>query len=93
MGAYRLEYSSEDGRVGEAEIPGAATSYVLSDLTPGMSYTLTLSAERGLSRSAPVTVSASTGGYGSIAPHYAGGNNNACRAKEESRQSLLQRFR
>ncbi|XP_077944951.1 tenascin-like isoform X6 [Gasterosteus aculeatus] len=60
VGAYRLEYSSEDGRVGEAEIPGAATSYVLSDLTPGMSYTLTLSAERGLSRSAPVTVSAST---------------------------------
>uniref|UniRef100_G3PTD5 Zmp:0000000846 n=1 Tax=Gasterosteus aculeatus TaxID=69293 RepID=G3PTD5_GASAC len=61
VGAYRLEYSSEDGRVGEAEIPGAATSYVLSDLTPGMSYTLTLSAERGLSRSAPVTASASTG--------------------------------
>ncbi|XP_077944950.1 tenascin-like isoform X5 [Gasterosteus aculeatus] len=63
VGAYRLEYSSEDGRVGEAEIPGAATSYVLSDLTPGMSYTLTLSAERGLSRSAPVTVSASTASF------------------------------
>ncbi|XP_062414882.1 tenascin-like isoform X1 [Pungitius pungitius] len=65
VGAYRLEFSSSsgggDGPVGEVEIPATATSYVLSGLTPGMSYNLTLAAERGLKRSPPVTVSASTG--------------------------------
>jgi len=60
-------YVSEDGQVGEAEIPPAATSYVVSNLTPGTSYTITLAAERGLKRSTPVTVSASTGGWGAIA--------------------------
>ncbi|XP_068429840.1 tenascin-like isoform X1 [Clinocottus analis] len=61
VGAYRLEYVSRDGEVGEAEIPPAATSYVVSNLSPGMSYTFTLAAERGLKRSAPVTLSSSTG--------------------------------
>ncbi|KAM8828116.1 tenascin-like isoform 3-T3 [Spinachia spinachia] len=63
VGAYRLEYSSEDGRSDEVEIPGTANAYVLSNLTPGMSYTLTLSAERGLQRSTPVTASASTASF------------------------------
>ncbi|XP_075952969.1 tenascin isoform X2 [Anarhichas minor] len=60
VGAYRLVYVSRDGQVGEVEIPPTATSYVLSDLSPGVSYTLTLAAERGFKRSTPVTLSAST---------------------------------
>uniref|UniRef100_A0A8C9YDH3 Tenascin Ca n=1 Tax=Sander lucioperca TaxID=283035 RepID=A0A8C9YDH3_SANLU len=61
VGAYRLEYVSRDGQAEEVEIPAKATSYVLSNLTPGMSYTLTLAAERGHKRSIPVTLPASTG--------------------------------
>ncbi|XP_037608765.1 tenascin isoform X6 [Sebastes umbrosus] len=61
VGVYRLMYVSRDGQEEEVEIPATATSYVVSNLTPGMSYTLTLAAERGLKRSTPVTVSASTG--------------------------------
>ncbi|XP_074473437.1 tenascin isoform X3 [Sebastes fasciatus] len=60
VGVYRLMYVSRDGEEEEVEIPATATSYVVSNLTPGMSYTLTLAAERGLKRSTPVTVSAST---------------------------------
>ncbi|XP_031173493.1 tenascin isoform X5 [Sander lucioperca] len=60
VGAYRLEYVSRDGQAEEVEIPAKATSYVLSNLTPGMSYTLTLAAERGHKRSIPVTLPAST---------------------------------
>lgn len=62
IGAYRVVYASEDGQVKEGEVPGAATSYVLSNLTPGMSYSITLVAERGLKKSKPITRSASTGG-------------------------------
>ncbi|KAF1377796.1 hypothetical protein PFLUV_G00204460 [Perca fluviatilis] len=61
VGAYRLEYVSRDGQAEEVEIPATATRYVLSNLTPGMSYTLTLAAERGHKRSTPVTLPASTG--------------------------------
>ncbi|KAM6975735.1 tenascin isoform 3-T3 [Tautogolabrus adspersus] len=60
VGAYRLVYASGDGLIEIEEIPATATSYVLTNLTPGMSYTLTLAAERGLERSSPVTISAST---------------------------------
>uniref|UniRef100_A0A3Q3WFJ4 Uncharacterized protein n=1 Tax=Mola mola TaxID=94237 RepID=A0A3Q3WFJ4_MOLML len=60
IGAYRLVYVSEDGQVKDGEIPAAATSYVVSNLTPGMSYNITLVAERGLKKSKPVTRSAST---------------------------------
>ncbi|XP_031716022.1 tenascin-like [Anarrhichthys ocellatus] len=63
VGAYRLVYVSKDGQVGEVEIPPTATSYVLSDLSPGVSYTLTLAAERGFKRSTPVTLSASTASF------------------------------
>ncbi|XP_056288372.1 tenascin isoform X1 [Pseudoliparis swirei] len=63
VAAYRLVYVSGDGQVGEAEIPPAATSYVVSNLMPGTSYTITLAAERGLKRSTPVTVSASTASF------------------------------
>ncbi|XP_070845448.1 tenascin-like isoform X1 [Chaetodon trifascialis] len=61
VGAYKLMYFSKDGRVEEEEIPASATSYVLSNLTPGMSYSITLTAERGHKRSASVKLSASTG--------------------------------
>ncbi|XP_031173488.1 tenascin isoform X1 [Sander lucioperca] len=63
VGAYRLEYVSRDGQAEEVEIPAKATSYVLSNLTPGMSYTLTLAAERGHKRSIPVTLPASTASF------------------------------
>lgn len=62
VGAYRLVYVSRDGQVEEVEIPATATRYVLSNLTPGMSYTITLTAERGHKKSTPVILPASTGG-------------------------------
>ncbi|XP_045922490.1 tenascin isoform X4 [Micropterus dolomieu] len=61
VGAYRLVYVSRDGQVEEVEIPATATRYVLSNLTPGMSYTITLTAERGHKKSTPVILPASTG--------------------------------
>ncbi|XP_051269533.1 tenascin isoform X2 [Dicentrarchus labrax] len=60
VSGYRLVYVSKDGQVEEEEVPATATSYVLSNLTPGMSYTITLTAERGHKRSMPVTLPAST---------------------------------
>ncbi|XP_031658611.1 tenascin isoform X2 [Oncorhynchus kisutch] len=57
---YRLVYISKDGRREEVEVPGTATSYNLNNLTPGMMYTITLVAERGLKKSTPATLSAST---------------------------------
>ncbi|XP_063746206.1 tenascin-like isoform X1 [Eleginops maclovinus] len=60
VGAYRLVYVSRDGEVNEVEIPPTETSHVMYNLTPGMSYTITLAAERGLKRSTPVTLSATT---------------------------------
>lgn len=64
VSGYRLVYVSKDGQVEEVEIPASATSHVLPELTPGMSYSLTLTAERGHKRSTPVTLTASTGGLG-----------------------------
>uniref|UniRef100_UPI0037E86BEB tenascin-like isoform X1 n=1 Tax=Semicossyphus pulcher TaxID=241346 RepID=UPI0037E86BEB len=63
VSAYRLVYVSGDGQVEEEEIPATVTTYVLSNLTPGMSYTLTLAAERGHKRSARVTLTASTASF------------------------------
>ncbi|XP_062269417.1 tenascin-like [Platichthys flesus] len=60
FGGYRLVYVSRDGQVEEVEIPATATSYVVTSLTPGMGYTLTLTAERGHKRSTPVILSTST---------------------------------
>ncbi|XP_053267567.1 tenascin isoform X4 [Pleuronectes platessa] len=60
FGGYRLVYVSRDGQVEEVEIPATATSYVVPSLTPGMGYTLTLTAERGHKRSTPVILSTST---------------------------------
>ncbi|XP_072228122.1 tenascin-like [Leuresthes tenuis] len=63
VGGYRLTYISKDGQAAEVEIPSTATSYVLSNLTPGMSYTLALTAERGHKRSRPVSLTASTASF------------------------------
>ncbi|XP_076614634.1 tenascin-like [Chaetodon auriga] len=63
VGAYKLMYFSKDGRVEEEEIPATATSYVLSNLTPGTSYSITLTAERGHKRSTSVKLSASTASF------------------------------
>ncbi|KAG7498371.1 tenascin-like isoform X4 [Solea senegalensis] len=60
---YRLVYVSGDGQLEEVEIPSTATSYVMSSLTPGMSYTVTLTAERGHKKSAPVTLAANTASF------------------------------
>ncbi|XP_041667615.1 tenascin-like isoform X2 [Cheilinus undulatus] len=60
VSTYRLLYASLDGLVLEEEIPASVTSHVLTNLSPGMSYTLTLAAERGHKRSSPVTLSATT---------------------------------
>ncbi|XP_035766243.1 tenascin-like isoform X2 [Neolamprologus brichardi] len=60
IGGYRLVYISRDGQFGEVGFPAATTTYHLPNLTPGMSYTLTLTAERGHKRSTPVSLSAST---------------------------------
>uniref|UniRef100_A0AAQ5ZYU4 Zmp:0000000846 n=1 Tax=Amphiprion ocellaris TaxID=80972 RepID=A0AAQ5ZYU4_AMPOC len=56
VGGYQLVYISRDGQVEEAEIPASATSFVLTNLTPGMSYTLSLTAERGHRRSKPISL-------------------------------------
>ncbi|KAM9306361.1 tenascin-like [Pholidichthys leucotaenia] len=60
VGGYRLVYASRDGPFEEVEIPGTATSHLLSNLTPGMRYTLTLTAERGHKKSSPVSLIVST---------------------------------
>uniref|UniRef100_A0A3Q2NS72 Tenascin Ca n=1 Tax=Fundulus heteroclitus TaxID=8078 RepID=A0A3Q2NS72_FUNHE len=62
VSGYRLVYMSSDGRAEEVKIPAPASTYVLSDLTPGMSYAMTLAAERGQRRSRPISLSASTAG-------------------------------
>ncbi|XP_067431339.1 tenascin-like isoform X2 [Thunnus thynnus] len=60
---YRLVYISKDNQANEVEIPGTVTSHVIRNLTPGMNYGLSLTAERGHRRSTPVTVSTSTASF------------------------------
>ncbi|XP_015243024.1 PREDICTED: tenascin-like isoform X3 [Cyprinodon variegatus] len=62
LSGYRLEYMSRDGQAEQVDIPASANTFVLSDLIPGMSYTMTLTAERGHKRSRPVSLTASTAG-------------------------------
>ncbi|XP_023193840.1 tenascin-like isoform X5 [Xiphophorus maculatus] len=61
VGGYRLAYMSRDGQAEQVEIPASESTYMLPNLIPGMSYTLTLAAERGHRRSKPVSLTASTG--------------------------------
>ncbi|XP_039515417.1 tenascin isoform X3 [Pimephales promelas] len=58
---YELVFASAVGERTELEVPGAANTYILSDLNPGMLYTISLTAKRGRKMSAPATLSASTG--------------------------------
>lgn len=58
---YELVFASAVGERTELEVPGAANTYILSDLNPGMLYTVSLTAKRGRKMSAPATLSASTG--------------------------------
>ncbi|XP_014841201.1 PREDICTED: tenascin-like isoform X6 [Poecilia mexicana] len=62
VGGYRLAYMSRDGQAEQVEIPASESAYVLQNLVPGTSYTLTLVAERGHRRSKPVSLTASTAG-------------------------------
>uniref|UniRef100_A0A6Q2YIB9 Zmp:0000000846 n=1 Tax=Esox lucius TaxID=8010 RepID=A0A6Q2YIB9_ESOLU len=57
---YRLVYVSRDGRREEVEVPAKATTHTLTNLTPGMLYTITLVTERGSKKSQPANLSAST---------------------------------
>lgn len=62
---YRLVFVSADGHKAEVEVPGDANTHVLRNLKPGMVYTITLTSERGRKKSAPATISASTGQFDS----------------------------
>ncbi|XP_058631189.1 tenascin isoform X2 [Onychostoma macrolepis] len=57
---YVLVFTSADGTETELEVPGAANTYILTDLSPGMLYTISLTAKRGRKMSVPATLSAST---------------------------------
>ncbi|XP_077096977.1 tenascin isoform X1 [Siphateles boraxobius] len=57
---YELVFASAVGERTELEVPGAANTYILSDLNPGMLYTISLTAKRGKKMSAPATLSAPT---------------------------------
>uniref|UniRef100_A0A9J7XRY1 Tenascin Cb n=1 Tax=Cyprinus carpio carpio TaxID=630221 RepID=A0A9J7XRY1_CYPCA len=54
---YMLVFTSADGTETELEVPGAANTYILTDLNPGMLYTISLTAKRGRKMSAPATLS------------------------------------
>lgn len=57
---YRLVYISADGHRAEDVIPGSSEAHTLRGLTPGMLYTISISAERGRRSSVPATISAAT---------------------------------
>nr|XP_020454845.1 tenascin-like isoform X2 [Monopterus albus] len=60
LDSYRLVYISADGHRAEDVFPGSIESYTLKGLTPGMLYTINMTAERGRRTSAPATLSAPT---------------------------------
>ncbi|XP_071757064.1 tenascin [Centroberyx gerrardi] len=60
LDSYKLVYVSADGHKAEATVPSGAESHTLRSLTPGMLYTVSVTAERGRRTSAPATVSAPT---------------------------------
>ncbi|CAN9512792.1 unnamed protein product [Ophioblennius macclurei] len=60
LDSYRLVYVSADGQRAEDVIPGSAMSHTLKGLTPGMLYTISITAERGRRTSVPATISAPT---------------------------------
>lgn len=64
LDSYRLVYISADGHRAEEVIPGSSETHTLRGLTPGMLYTINISAERGRRSSIPATISAPTGQHG-----------------------------
>ncbi|KAM3611855.1 uncharacterized protein V6R79_025021 [Siganus canaliculatus] len=60
LDSYRVVYVSADGHKGEEVVPGSSETLNLRGLTPGMLYTISITAERGHRTSAPVTISAPT---------------------------------
>uniref|UniRef100_A0A672YZE1 Tenascin-like n=1 Tax=Sphaeramia orbicularis TaxID=375764 RepID=A0A672YZE1_9TELE len=60
LDSYRLVYVSPDGHRDEVTVPGSAEMHILRGLTPGMLYTIKITAERGRRTSAPATISAPT---------------------------------
>lgn len=63
---YKLEYVSADGQRAEVTPFSRDVKYTMKNLTPGMLYTITLTAERGRRQSGPTTISAATGQYGKV---------------------------
>ncbi|XP_051924102.1 tenascin isoform X3 [Hippocampus zosterae] len=60
LDSYRLVHISADGQRVEEVVPGGSESHTLRGLTPGMLYTISITAERGRRTSAPSTISAPT---------------------------------
>ncbi|GAA6226642.1 tenascin-like isoform X3 [Lates japonicus] len=60
LDSYKLVFVSADGHRVEDVLPGSLESYTLKGLTPGMLYTISITAERGHRTSAPATISAPT---------------------------------
>lgn len=58
---YRLIHVSADGHRTEENVPGSSDTHILTGLTPGMMYTISITAERGRRSSVPSTISAPTG--------------------------------
>ena len=61
LDSYKLAYVSADGHRAEDEVPSSSESHTLRGLTPGMLYTISITAERGHKTSVPATISAPTG--------------------------------
>lgn len=57
---YRLAYVSADGQKDEATVPSSSDTHTFKSLTPGMLYTIKITAERGRRTSAPASISAPT---------------------------------
>uniref|UniRef100_A0A3P8TJE2 Tenascin Cb n=1 Tax=Amphiprion percula TaxID=161767 RepID=A0A3P8TJE2_AMPPE len=60
LDSYRLVYISADGHRAEDVVPSSSQSHTLRALTPGMLYTISITAERGRRTSVPATISAPT---------------------------------
>ncbi|XP_028270785.1 tenascin isoform X2 [Parambassis ranga] len=60
LDSYRLVYLSADGHKAEDIVPSSSESHTLRGLTPGMLYTIKITAERGRRTSVPATISAPT---------------------------------
>lgn len=58
---FRVVYVSADGHKAEEEVAGSSDSLTLRGLTPGMLYTISITAERGSKSSSPATIVAATG--------------------------------